>query len=300
MPYELYRQVIDDLAQFPRRVKKIHLYKEGEPLLNPRLPDMIAYAKRKNVAERLDFTTNGSLLTPDLSLALIDAGMDRINISIEGLDDAAYERNSGVKADFKKIRENIAFLYTHKAQCHIYCKIIDVALGEYAADDYYRLFDNICDEYAIERLSACWPEFDPPRENGVELQSVHNLPGPPAEICPIVFHHMGINSDGTVSPCYIDWNRKLIIGDVRKQSLVDIWNGEALRELRFSHLRLEHGGNPTCGSCGEIRLNQPDNIDEYRQQILAKLQWGTGDDVKGHTPSIQRGKRRRGKEKSKD
>ena len=61
MPYEIYRRVIDSAAEFPQKLKTLRLYKEGEPLLNKRLPDMINYARRKDVASKIDFTTNGSL-----------------------------------------------------------------------------------------------------------------------------------------------------------------------------------------------------------------------------------------------
>ena len=77
-----YKKIIDDICKFEKPIKVLRLYKDGEPLLNPHFADMIRYAKEKKCAERIDTTTNASLLNPKISLEIIEAGLDRINISI--------------------------------------------------------------------------------------------------------------------------------------------------------------------------------------------------------------------------
>lgn len=130
MPYELYRKVIDDCSIFPSRIKTLRLYKEGEPLLNRRLPDMIHYAKKSDIFERIDFTTNASLLTGDLGLAISDAGLDRINISVSGLSDEDCISNSGQpNIKFKTIYDNIRTFYKNRGGTYVYVKIVDIALG---------------------------------------------------------------------------------------------------------------------------------------------------------------------------
>ena len=101
MDFGVYTGIIDSLADFRDPVRIIRLYKEGEPLLNPRFADMVRYAKDSPCVERVDTTTNASLLTRELSLAMIDAGLDRINISVEGMNAAQYR-------DFSR-RENDRF-----------------------------------------------------------------------------------------------------------------------------------------------------------------------------------------------
>ena len=80
MDFELYKKIIDDLDEFEDKVKVIRLYKDGEPLLNPHFAEMVAYAKKSPKVDRVDTTTNAALLTHDLSLKIIEAGLDRINI----------------------------------------------------------------------------------------------------------------------------------------------------------------------------------------------------------------------------
>jgi molybdenum cofactor biosynthesis enzyme MoaA len=100
MDYSKYRSLIDEITQFEDKVKVIRLYKDGEPLLHPGLPDMIRYAKDSGCCEKVDTTTNASLLNPSLSLKLIEAGLDRINISVEGINSAQYADFSRFNLDF--------------------------------------------------------------------------------------------------------------------------------------------------------------------------------------------------------
>ncbi|MBU4009615.1 MAG: radical SAM protein, partial [Proteobacteria bacterium] len=44
MDFELYKKIIDDICEFDKPIKVLRLYKDGEPLLNPRLAEMIRYA----------------------------------------------------------------------------------------------------------------------------------------------------------------------------------------------------------------------------------------------------------------
>ena len=86
MDFEVYKGIIDSLQEFPDPIRVIRLYKEGEPLVNPRFADMVRYAKQSPKVLRVDTTTNASLLTPERSLEIIDAGLDRLNISVEGVN----------------------------------------------------------------------------------------------------------------------------------------------------------------------------------------------------------------------
>src|SRR4030043_1495730 len=62
MDFELYKKIIADLCEFEKPIKVLRLYKDGEPLLNPRFADMVHYAKKSGCTLQVDTTTNGSLL----------------------------------------------------------------------------------------------------------------------------------------------------------------------------------------------------------------------------------------------
>ena len=73
MEFELFKSIIDNLNQFGTAIKVLRLYKEGEPLLNPKFPEMVSYAKHSGYVNRIDTTTNGVLLNPELNQKIMPA-----------------------------------------------------------------------------------------------------------------------------------------------------------------------------------------------------------------------------------
>ncbi|MBF0180662.1 MAG: SPASM domain-containing protein [Magnetococcales bacterium] len=277
MEWDLYRKVIDDLSAFERPLKVLRLYKEGEPLLNKKMPDMIRYAKASGRVNYIDTTTNGEPLTPDLSLALIEAGLDKINISVDGLSDEQFMRFTKTNVDFDKYVEKISYLYENRGNCEIVVKTSGDMLSEEEKKRFFELFGDICDRIFIENFAPCWPEFDVEERTGIEIRKgIYDNPIGQVDTCPYIFYSLSINSDGTVSLCFLDWARKLIVGDARTQSLIDIWNGAELHAHRVANLTGARRRNPTCGACGQLSHCLPDNIDPYAAELLARIQAGRG------------------------
>ena len=269
--FNLYKKIIDDLKDFENKIKVIRLYKDGEPLLNPNFPDMIKYAKDSGYVDRVDTTTNASLLNKDLSLKIINAGLDRINISIEGMNSKQYLDFSRAKLDFNKLVENIAFFYDNRNQCEMIIKINGDIIDEEQKEEFYNVFGDIADGVNIESVMSCWPEFELDNvsvnmERGIYGQNIKEV-----IVCPYVFYSMSINSSGIASACYLDWERKLIIGDANKQSVKDIWNGERMNDLRKLFLMKKRKSHPICKDCGQLTHGMADNIDDYADKLLKRI-----------------------------
>jgi radical SAM protein with 4Fe4S-binding SPASM domain len=271
MEYELFVKIIDDLKKFPQKLKVLRLYKEGEPLLNKRLPEMIAYAKKNQIAETIDFTTNGSLLTPEKNLQLIEAGLDAINISVEGISSEKYLEVSNVKIDFDKYVENIRHLYENKKNCRVLIKTNDVNVPEEDRDKFYEIFGDICDEIAIENVVPIWHNVDisdvkSDFDKGIYNQGINYI-----EVCPFIFYSLTINSDGTVSSCFMDWEHLNIIGNVKESSVFEIWKGGNLKKLRIAHLEKRKHEYKICAQCKQLTFATIDNIDSYSDIIIEKI-----------------------------
>ena len=91
MDVALFEKIIDESVLSGRRLI-ITLNKDGEPLLHPELPKMIKYAKDKKAAYKINFYTNGILLTEPKSLELIKSGLDTIHISIDAFTNETYKK----------------------------------------------------------------------------------------------------------------------------------------------------------------------------------------------------------------
>jgi radical SAM protein with 4Fe4S-binding SPASM domain len=72
----------------------------GEPLLRSDLPGMVAYAK--SLGFRVNLITNGTLATMDRVKALVDAGLDSAQVSIEGSGPHVHDRITGLPGSFEQ------------------------------------------------------------------------------------------------------------------------------------------------------------------------------------------------------
>ncbi len=271
MDFDLFKKIVNDLCEFEKPVKVLRLYKDGEPLLNPNFADMVRYAKERGCALQVDTTTNGSLLSPQKNVELIEAGLDKIHISLEGLSEEYYKNFSGYKLNFNKLVENIRHFYEHKKGCIVSLKIVGDHLSVEEKDRFFNIFGDIADNIYIEHVAPCWPKFEmhevvPNQEVGIYGQAIKEV-----TVCPYIFYSLSVNSDGTVSLCFLDWSRKLIVGDVKTESFKNIWNGEALQNYRKIHLMKKRKDHPICANCGQLSHCLPDDIDRYAEKLLQKI-----------------------------
>ena len=272
MDFELYKKIIDDLKEFDKHLKVLRLYKDGEPLLNDHLADMIRYAKTSGVVDYIDTTTNGFLLEPERIKPILDAGLDKINISVDGMSDEQFLEFTGAKVNFKKYVENIRHLYEIKGNCEIVIKTTGDFMSEAEKQRFFDTFGNFADRIFIENVAPCWPEFDVENKLGVDItKGIYDQPIGNVNTCPYIFYSMSVNSDGTVSLCFVDWARKLLIGDIRKQSLKEIWQGKPLFRYQMKHLQGKRNDIEVCAGCHQLSHGLPDNIDPYVEAIAERL-----------------------------
>lgn len=94
MSWDVYKKAIDDLCGFPHPLKlKLLVFAGlGEPLLHPQIAEMAAYAKKREVAGTVRIITNASLLTHKMSDSLIEAWLDSLKISLQGVTEEAHHK----------------------------------------------------------------------------------------------------------------------------------------------------------------------------------------------------------------
>ncbi len=271
LSFDLFKKIADDMTGFPGKVEVLRLYKDGEPLLNKRLVDMIKYAKDIGAAKRIDTTTNASLLTREKGKAIADAGLDLINISIYGVTNEHYKSFSGVKLEFERVLANVRDFYEVRGNCKMLVKINGDTLTEDEKQMFLDQFGDYTDKIHIEHIMSCWPEFE---LRGVQVNTDKGIYGQDikeVDTCPYPFYSFSINSDGIASVCFLDWGRKMIIGDAKQESVPEIWNGKLMRAYRKMFLEGGRKQHSVCGNCGQMTHGLPDNLDPYREMLLEKL-----------------------------
>lgn len=281
MSWEIFKSTVDDLRSFPDRIKKVKIGNHGEPTLHPELPRMIRYICDSDVCDTVELFTNGSKLCPELNQQLVSSGLQRLNISVEGLTEESYQRVAGFTIDYSMFIENIRDLYNRKqSNLSIYIKVVDHAvvkseLGRPTIDltpqekqIFYDTFGEISDEMSIENIVPQWAETDQNEmiDTGMYGQKISSI----KKVCPFPFMYLHVNSDGSVAGCTLDWARKVLVGNKLDSSLYDIWNGRPMKDLRLKMLRGERSEIPMCNTCNAPNVCVLDDLDPDMNELLRK------------------------------
>jgi radical SAM protein with 4Fe4S-binding SPASM domain len=250
MDWDFFTRTVDQAAAIG--VVSINLYLSGEPLLNPRTADMAAYAHAKGLFTYLH--TNAVLLTRKVAAALIDSGLDSISFSFDGEDRENYEKNR-VGAKYAHTLENIIGFLKMKQ--------------EKGKQIPYARIQIIRDAESAAEISNPWevtPEFRS-LFAGLPLDGFHvippfNLRGEKTDIslfkeknyfpCFQLWAGLSVAWNGKVVGCCADLNARHIIGDLNKQSILDVWNTPELRDMRTKLIEGKYKEVPLCSQCSYL------------------------------------------------
>ena len=279
MKLPLFKKIIDDLAAFPKPIQSILLYKDGEPLVNRHLAEMVHYAKKKGVADEVSITTNAALLTQERTIELIEAGLDNLRISVEHVNDDGYKRVTQTFSDFQTILTNVAFAFEEKkrrgSSLKIHTKIVNAALSPEDIDKFRTDFEPISDTTNVETLMG-WSNTEDmdcllgeKPTTGVDGKTAIKVN---RKVCPSPFKTLAVNFDGRVSLCCADWSMGTVVGDVSSDHIADIWNGEALREFRLTHLRGQRDTISACKGCHYVLgMGEDSELDDVASDLIELL-----------------------------
>ncbi len=203
------------------------LFQWGESLLHPTFTELAKEAARR---ARTLVTTNGTLLDERRVRQVIDAGLDRVTVSIDG-DAATHEDVRGVP--LQRTRDGLDRLLAardaERPDMAVDVSMVIAPETERAAASFRETFADRVDRVQQiplltegERRTRC---REPWRSGPVVLQ------------------------DGRVTVCCVDHDGDLAVGDVREQSLKEIWNGPRMRAVRKAHASGELP--PLCAKCTE-------------------------------------------------
>lgn len=274
MEFDLFKKIVDDMKKSNWHIKMLRFAAIGEPLLHGDIARMVAYARNVNIADSIDIVTNGSLLTRELADALIDAGLTRLRISLEGMSAKEYKKNVGADINFTDFVDHIRYFYENCGKTKLYIKIIDYMVPTQEEQErFYRMFHPICHSLAIEHLTPTIHEIDYDKISG---NRKNNRPQNgekliESDICPQPFYMMQVNPDGKVVPC-CSMKYPVILGDVTEQTMEEVWLGERYQTFCMDMLDGVQKASSVCGECKLYRydLHEEDRLDEAASELKEK------------------------------
>ena len=256
MESSLYYRIIDEIAGY---VPALRLSFRGEPTLHPKLIEFITYAKEKGMKE-VSFLTNGSNLTDEYIRKLIEAGVDWITVSIDGIGEVYESIRKPLK--FEEIFQKIKRFSEIKKEMGVHRPVVKIQ-GIWPAvkqnlEEYYNMFESITDLIAFNPLIDCL-------DKDTDIVYEENF------ACPQIYQRIFIASDGKALMCANDETNMNVIGDLSKESVYEVWHGEGLQKVRDTHKR-EKGflEVPVCRKCYLPRVTEDEITYLNGRKIIVK------------------------------
>ncbi len=246
MKMPLFRKLADELIENRDHVKRVSLYRDGEPLLDKKLPDRIAILKDGGIKE-VGISTNISLLNEKWSRALLEAGLDMIVFSIDSLKKDVFEAIR-LRLNFEEVMENALRFIELRNQIRPSTTI------------WFRMIrqDTNADEWPA--YQEFWRDKVAPHDR-VMYHNIHNWGGQLKGFKPIGDSHelmlpcvalwslMVIFGDGRVPLCNVDYNDTFPTGSVADRSIREVWQSQVLSARRQLHLTGRKSEIPMCQNC---------------------------------------------------
>lgn len=268
MDFDLFREIVSQIKEFPQKLKNVRFAGFGEPLLNPNIIEMVDYIREADISDTITIFTNGIPLNKEMSRRIANK-VDTILFDIQGNGVEDYIKWCGVKIDYDSLIENIQYLHTLNTTGKIFCKTFK-SIVQGHEDEFYDRFVDICDEIGIEDLYEIYPEIDYSDMVILEKESTkHEMKA--SRYCAYPWYQMSIDASGRVTACTLPISKKsdfLYLGNVKDDRLIDIWNGKKLNEIRY-RLLTERSLIEECKNCRYTDLTpQEDRIDHIKEKLV--------------------------------
>ena len=225
----------------------------GEPTLHP---EMGRYMKE--LASRVKFLsiiTNGQWKKPNIIKELVASGVDLVEVSVDA-GGAEYYEKSRQGASYQRLLDNLAALKEERdrqgAKLIIKSRLMvrpstkDLEDREVAF--LRRYVDSVLPQYILKHPDSEYEEdvFYPR----------HVVQGEYTR-CSMIFKDMQILMDGSVPLCQvlgsiIDDDRKLFVGNILHDDILDIWRGEQMTRVRNAHRNRVIDDMAMCKGCNAM------------------------------------------------
>jgi pyruvate-formate lyase-activating enzyme len=262
MEVGVFRRIADEMGAYPETALRFIAW--GEPLLHPQAVELVHYARQAACRNPLTLITNGYWLTPDRSLALMDSGLDLVEISLDAATPETYRQvRASRHADaFSRVERNVREMVNRRNKSGFRTRIVVSYIVHPSVESVteYGLF--------VEKWAGVADEIikRPVHTFKGSVPAIAPLPSPRSP-CHGLWARCNITPWGQASVCYNDWENRYILGDLRDPdaTIASIWQGPTLTQLRAEQCR-----GTFTGMCAECRDYNPEAWNHPYEQVVSR------------------------------
>lgn len=254
----VFTRIIDEMH---RDLMTLILYFQGEPMIHPGFFEMVKYAKLNNIYTIT--STNGHFLNKKSIQALIDSGLDRLIISIDGTTQDTYEQYRK-EGNLAQVLEGTKLLVAAKKQQkakypHIIIQFLVVKPNEHQIPEIQKIASELgVDElrlktaqvYDYEHGNAFIPDQEEYSRYVQKKDGTWKLKSSAENHCWRMWQGCVFTWDGKVVPCCFDKDASHVMGNITQQPFNTIWQSPSYQQFR-QHLFHGRSQIDICTNCSE-------------------------------------------------
>jgi len=270
-PFEVWTELIDEAIS--KGLKSIRLNQINEPLIRGDIAKFVKYARDAGILD-IYFSTNGSLLTEKVSRELIEAGLMRIQVSLDAATKETYDKIR-IGGNYHKILQNIdRFLEIRDEMGSqlptLRVNFVKTPENVHELDDFVKLWENKADFVGVQDLLGIVEAFDKSKKETYDADKEDFK-------CAQPFQHMTVRSNGHILPCcsffgpdtpvaklkhgvegiemigedgiLVNEETQEKISKLMVMSIEEAWNCDEMRFIRAIHKVGEYWKHPVCKRC---------------------------------------------------
>jgi radical SAM protein with 4Fe4S-binding SPASM domain len=227
------KEISENGFYFSIVAKSLVLHGFGEPFLDKNLIKRIETCTKKKIPTY--FSCTPATMTVEKAKKAMDAGLGVLKFSLDAMDEKKIQQVRGKRANFsdsiKKILELIEYKKKRKLKTILVPCMIDLAMeaSDKEMHQSFLKFWKDKDVFAyIKSQDNRWLY-----ENDKDLKSTSHYS---SQYCEYPWLSLTVMADGNVVPCTQVSNNEIVMGNIKENSLEEIWNGEKYKEFRLMHV----------------------------------------------------------------
>lgn len=227
---------------------QVFLHKEGEPLLDSKIVQRVAEAKKRlGTKNKIGLSTNAMLLDENMAKDLLSSGLDEIYFSLDGIDAESYGKIR-VNLDYDTVVRNIKNFFQLRSQSNIRLKVIMQMLVDSDSSPQIPVFIDQWGKYDCEiYIKRTHSYLDGGHSSLTKALSPKQI-----NICEDPNRILVIYIDGKTGLCCWDYNNEYSPGSICRQSLNELFNNQAAYALRDALVKHNGGQIAPCKRCARI------------------------------------------------
>lgn len=247
MDMALFQRIIQETSTFS---SDIFLHHFGDSLTHPHLAEFIHYATDHGV--RTYLSTNPILLTSKHIRELVNSGLHEIVLSLDGVHSETSEAIRGKAArDVAEAERRLLELLEYRRQCGskiptVILQFVRQQLNAHETEAWLAKWRTVPGIDAVKIKSfVAWDGHD----DRINVLRVNPAPDSHGLVCDKPWTSVTVLWDGRVVPCCFDYDGLYVLGNLREQTLKQIFQGEPMRNLRKVHRDAALADVRLCARC---------------------------------------------------